>query len=103
MRDKMFVRRFQSAQYIKLYSALCTLNSKAIVYESILYSPSIDRKNAARRRHEAKDYLLSFWALFSHFWLAMPQLVLQADWQEVWHSPQPPFLADSHRLRVFKV
>ena len=42
-------------------------------------------------------YLLS---LFSHFWLAMPQLVLQADWQEVWHSPQPPFLALSHRLRV---
>ncbi len=28
---------------------------------------------------------------FSHGWLAMPQLVLQALWQEVWHSPQPPF------------
>jgi hypothetical protein len=36
----------------------------------------------------AKDsnYLL----LFSHCWLATPQEVLQADWQEVWHSPQPP-------------
>jgi hypothetical protein len=33
----------------------------------------------------------------------MPQLVLQADWQEVWHSPQPPFLALSHRLRVSRV
>ena len=28
--------------------------------------------------------------LFSHCWLATPQDVLQADWQEVWHSPQPP-------------
>jgi hypothetical protein len=42
-----------------------------------------------------------FW--FSHFWLATPQLVLQADWQEVWHSPQPPFFALSHRLRVSRV
>ena len=43
-------------------------------------------------------YLLSL--LLSHFWLAMPQEVLQADWQEVWHSPQPPFFALSQRLRV---
>ena len=41
--------------------------------------------------------------LLSQVWLAMPQLVLQADWQEVWHSPQPPFLALSHRLRVSMV
>jgi hypothetical protein len=27
-------------------------------------------------------------ARFSHFWLATVQLVLQADWQDVWHSPQ---------------
>jgi len=33
----------------------------------------------------------------------MPQLVLQADWQEVWHSPQPPFFALSQRLRVLIV
>jgi hypothetical protein len=45
------------------------------------------------------NYLL----VFSHFWLATPQLVLQADWQEVWHSPQPPFLALSHRERVSRV
>ena len=44
------------------------------------------------------DYLLSF--VLSHFWFAIPQLVLQADWQDVWHSPQPPFLALSHKLRV---
>jgi len=41
--------------------------------------------------------------LFSQAWLAMPQLVLQADWQEVWHSPQPPFFALSQRLRVLIV
>jgi hypothetical protein len=26
--------------------------------------------------------------LLSHFWLATVQLVLQADWHDVWHSPQ---------------
>ena len=48
------------------------------------------------------NYLLSFSA-FSQVWLAIPQLVLQADWQEVWHSPHPPFFADSQRLRVSRV
>lgn len=46
-------------------------------------------------------YLLSF--LFSHCWFAMPQLVLQADWQEVWHSPQPPVFADLTRSLVANV
>ena len=45
-------------------------------------------------------YLLS---LPSHFWFAIPQLVLQADWQEVWHSPQPPFFALSQRFLVSRV
>jgi hypothetical protein len=63
-------------------------------------------KNAAgpaafSRAGNLKNYLLSF--LFSHFWFAIPQLVLQADWQEVWHSPQPPFFALWHRLRVSMV
>ena len=30
---------------------------------------------------------ISYLLLFSHFWFATPQEVLQADWQEVWHSP----------------
>jgi len=30
--------------------------------------------------------------LFSHFWFATVQLVLHADWHDVWHSPQPEFL-----------
>ena len=47
------------------------------------------------------NYLLSLLSLvLSHCWFAIPQLVLQADWQEVWHSPQPPFFALSQRLRV---
>jgi hypothetical protein len=33
--------------------------------------------------------------------LTTPQEVLQADWQEVWHSPQPP--SASVMLRVFRV
>ena len=31
------------------------------------------------------DYLFSL----RHFWFATVQDVLQADWQEAWHSPQP--------------
>jgi hypothetical protein len=27
--------------------------------------------------------------VFSHSWFATVQDVLQADWHEVWHSPQP--------------
>jgi len=55
-----------------------------------------DRKNAASWRRFLRYFC-------SHFWLATPQEVLQADWQEVWHSPQPPFLTLSQRLRVFRV
>ena len=47
------------------------------------------------------NYLLSL--VLSHFWFAIPQLVLQADWQDVWHSPQPPHLALSQRFLVSKV
>jgi len=44
---------------------------------------------------------LYYW--FSHFWLATVQEVLQADWQEVWHSPQPPLAALAFRVAPFKV
>ena len=44
-----------------------------------------------------------YFAAFSHFWFATPQEVLHADWQEVWHSPQPPFCLLFSRLRVFRV
>ena len=43
-----------------------------------------------------KNYLF----LFSHFWFATPQEVLQADWQEVWHSPHPPAAQLFFRSRV---
>jgi hypothetical protein len=48
---------------------------------------------------KCSDYFVAF----SHFWLATPQLVLQALWQEVWHSPHPPFLALSQRSLVSSV
>jgi hypothetical protein len=49
------------------------------------------------------QFFSAFAALFSQDWFATPQLVLHADWQEVWHSPQPPFFALWQRLRVFNV
>jgi hypothetical protein len=33
---------------------------------------------------------LAFYYFLSQGWLATPQEVLQADWQDVWHSPHPP-------------
>ena len=41
--------------------------------------------------------------MFSHFWFATVQEVLQADWQEAWHSPQPPLAQLSLRLALFRV
>ena len=40
---------------------------------------------------------------FSHFWFATVQEVLQADWQEVWHSPQPPLAALAFRVAPLRV
>ena len=41
----------------------------------------------------AKNAFSSYFSYFLQLWLATVQLVLQADWQEAWHSPQPPVLA----------
>ena len=49
-------------------------------------------------RNRVCDYLLC-----SHFWFATVQEVLQADWQEVWHSPQPPCIAVCFRVAEVKV
>src|SRR5699024_12813787 len=38
----------------------------------------------------AKNAFSSYFPYFLQLWLATVQLVLQADWQEAWHSPQPP-------------
>lgn len=51
------------------------------------------------RRQSRKCSYFSKLLLFSHAWFATPQEVLHADWQEVWHSPQPLF-AVFVRLRV---
>ena len=44
------------------------------------------------------DYLAD-----SHFWFATVQEVLHADWQELWHLPQPPFTAEAFRLALLMV
>lgn len=46
-----------------------------------------------------KNYLFAF----SQLWLPTVQEVLHADWQEVWHSPHPPFFMDSFKVLLFKV
>ena len=60
-------------------------------------------KNAAVSGSILLIHEINYSSVFSHAWLATPQLVLHADWQEVWHSPQPPFCALSHKLRVSSV
>ena len=40
---------------------------------------------------------------FSQLWFPTVQEVLQADWQDVWHSPQPPFFIVSFRFFVVNV
>jgi len=39
----------------------------------------------------------------SQVWFPTVQEVLHADWQEVWHSPHPPFFMDFFRSLVFNV
>lgn len=39
----------------------------------------------------------------SHFWLATVQDVLHADWQDVWHSPQPAFFKFLFSVLPFSV
>lgn len=41
--------------------------------------------------------------LLSQVWFATVHEVLQADWHEVWHSPQPPLAIVFFKTAVFKV
>lgn len=50
-----------------------------------------------------KPCILKVYLLASHCWLAIVQEVLQADWQDVWHLPQPPFAAVSFKLALLIV
>jgi hypothetical protein len=49
---------------------------------------------AQKRSLSAVGERLSLETYFWQAWLATVQLVLQADWQDVWHSPQPPVCTD---------
>ena len=40
---------------------------------------------------------------FSQVWFPTVQEVLHADWQDVWHSPHPPFLSVFCNFLVFNV
>jgi hypothetical protein len=48
-------------------------------------------------------FFKTYLSAFSHFWLETVQEVLHADWQEAWHSPQPPLAALSFRFASFNV
>lgn len=50
----------------------------------------------------AVSCLLTYFS-FSQLWFPTVHEVLHADWQDVWHSPQPPFFMDSLRSLVVKV
>ena len=50
-------------------------------------------KNCRLTMSGGKRQITKSHAFFSQGWFATPQEVLQADWQEVWHSPHPPFSA----------
>lgn len=49
------------------------------------------------------EHLCSNFLYLSHSWFATVQEVLQADWQEVWHSPHPPFSALCFKVAPDKV
>jgi hypothetical protein len=46
---------------------------------------------------------MSHYYFFWQLWLATVQEVLQADWQEVWHSPHPPSFILSFNVFPFNV
>ena len=60
------------------------------------YQASVSSLN---NRPRITDYLF----LLSQLWLPTVQLVLQADWQDVWHSPHPPFLTVLESFFVLSV
>jgi hypothetical protein len=43
-----------------------------------------------RYLENTESKILSLLGYFAQTWLPTVQEVLQADWQEAWHSPQPP-------------
>jgi len=69
----------------------------------ILFQEKRARFPRARIHVDFRSYLDWILDWFSHSWLATVQEVLQADWQEAWHSPQPPFAQDSFRLALLMV
>lgn len=84
-----------------LKAAICTAASPVIL---LLFSHN------CRQYHRSKQlcsniiftFRFSYFA-FSQVWFPTVQDVLHADWQDVWHSPHPPFLTVLFSVCVFSV
>jgi len=72
-----------------------------VSYRCSLINKSKHRKTAVTLT--AVNSKTNYFFNCSHFWFATEQEVLDADWQDVWHSPQPPFFADSQRFLELNV
>ena len=62
-----------------------------------------DTKIAALRRQSVLPVSSLSYFFCSQRWFATLQEVLLADWQDVWHSPQPAFFRSSLRFLVLIV
>ena len=75
------------------------------LFSNLLFSKRIISSEVPRCLHILYEQLKSHYYLptFSQLWLPTVQDVLHADWQDVWHSPHPPFFMDSFKSLVVNV
>ena len=71
-----------------------------LMYQSCT-SLSSYTQTTARIGERSSSFLITY--LCSQLWFPTVQEVLQADWQDVWHSPHPPFLTVFCNLFVLSV
>jgi hypothetical protein len=65
------------------FTLFASFNRSSVRMENICGHNNSERSVSSRCQIAVDCYLCS------HFWFATVQLVLHADWQDVWHSPQP--------------
>ena len=80
--------------------------------QNILFTREVSTKHTAfpvNKKNKQRTHPLLNWLpwtppyLCSQLWFPTVQEVLHADWQDVWHSPQPPFFTVLFRVCVFNV
>ena len=80
--------------------------------QNILFTREVSTKHTAfpvNKKNKQRTHPLLNWLpwtppyLCSQLWFPTVQEVLHADWQEVWHSPHPPFFTVFCRFFVFNV